>query len=63
MIQDGHDVREMTADEYAQWQQDVADAQAAATIADEKAAALASARAKLAALGLTQTEVAALLGV
>ena len=53
----------MTADEYAQWQQDVADTQAAAAIADEKAAALASARAKLAALGLTETEVAALLGM
>ena len=70
IIQIGEEVREMTDDEYAQWQADnethaaaaaAADAKAAA-VADAKAAALASARAKLAALGLTDAEVAALLG-
>ena len=61
-IQIGDEVREMTDDEYAQWQADNKAHAAAAAAADAKAAALASARAKLAALGLTDVEVAALLG-
>lgn len=67
IIQDGDDVREMTVDEYADWQQLQAEletqAAAQAAAADAQAAALASARTKLAALGLTEAEVAALLGV
>lgn len=63
MIQDGHETREMTAAEYAEWQQLQADLDSQAAAADAKAAALASARTKLAALGLTEAEVAALLGV
>jgi hypothetical protein len=66
IIQVGDTAREMTDAEHAQWQQDAADAQAAeaarAADADVKNTALASARAKLAALGLTDAEVAALLG-
>jgi hypothetical protein len=66
MIKDGDTAREMTAAEHEQWQQDAAAAQTAAAAqaaaADAKAKALASARSKLAALGLTQAEVAALLG-
>ena len=60
-IQIGDEVREMTADEYAQWQADNEALAAAAAAADAKAAALASARTKLAALGLTVDEIAALL--
>ena len=63
MIQDGHDAREMTAAEYAEWQQLQADLEAQAAAADAKAAARVSALTKLAALGLTEAEVAALLGV
>ena len=62
MIQDGHETREMTAAEYAEWQQLQADLDSQAAAADAKAAALASARTKLASLGLTEAEVAALLG-
>jgi hypothetical protein len=61
-IQIGDEVREMTADEYAQWQEDNEAHAATAAAADAKAAAIASARTKLAALGLTDAEVAALLG-
>jgi hypothetical protein len=62
MTQDGDVVREMTAQEYADYQQLLAELEAQAAAADAKAAAFASARAKLAALGLTEAEVAALLG-
>ena len=66
IIQDGHETREMTAAEFAEWQQLQAELKSqmasAAAAADAKAAALASARTKLAALGLTDAEVAALLG-
>lgn len=62
MIQDGHDIREMTAAEYAEWQQLQADVESQAAAADAIASARASARTKLAALGLTEAEVAALLG-
>ena len=60
-IQIGDEVREMTDAEYAQWQQDAADAQAAAAAADDLARARASALAKLSALGLSHDEIAALL--
>jgi len=66
IIHDGETQREMTADEYAEWQalcDDVeAQAQAANAAAADAAAAAASGRAKLAALGLTDAEIAALLG-
>ena len=62
-IQIGNEVREMTAAEYSQWQVDNEAHAAAAAAADAKAAALVSARAKLTALGLTDNEIAALLGV
>jgi hypothetical protein len=61
-VQIGDEVRPMNDAEFAQWQQDAADAQAAADAADAIASARASGRAKLAALGLTETEVAALVG-
>lgn len=62
IIQVDAEVREMTDAEYAQWQIDEkgrADV-AAAVAAQEKARA--SALAKLADLGLTQNEIAALVG-
>lgn len=62
MTQDGDIVREMTAQEHADYQQLQAELEAQAAAAAAKAAALASARTKLAALGLTEAEVAALLG-
>jgi hypothetical protein len=62
IIQIGDKAREMTADEYAQWQADKAEHEATAAAADAKAAAFASARSKLAALGLTDAEIAALIG-
>ena len=62
-VQIGDEVREMTAAEYAQWQADNEAHAIAAAAADAKAAALVSARAKLTALGLTDNEIAALLGV
>ena len=56
----------LSDDEYettiAAWADMKIEQQAAAAAADAKAAALASARTKLAALGLTDAEVAALLG-
>jgi hypothetical protein len=60
-VQIGNEIRPMTDDEYAQWQQDAADAQAVAAAADDVARARASALAKLAALGLSDDEIAALL--
>jgi len=66
IIHDGYEQREMTADEYAEWQAltTEVEAQAAATeqAAADKAAAAASGRTKLAALGLTDDEINALLG-
>lgn len=58
-IQIGDEVRLMTDDEYAQWQTDNAVAQAEAEALEAKAAAKASALAKL---GLTADEAAALFG-
>lgn len=54
--------RPMTDDEVAQWQAESIRAAAVAAAADAKAAAFASARTKLSALGLTDAEVAALVG-
>lgn len=66
IVHDGVQHREMTSSEFAEWQaltKEVADRQAAEIAAVEAvAAAKASARAKLAALGLTEAEVSALLG-
>jgi hypothetical protein len=61
-VQIGDEVRPMTDDEYAQWQKDAADAQAAAAAADDLARARASAILKLAALGLSDDEINALVG-
>lgn len=58
----GNESREMNDDEYAQWQADKQVHEAAAAAADAKAVALASARSKLAALGLSDAEIAALVG-
>lgn len=66
IIYDGETQREMTGAEFAEWQalaEEIAQRKAAQVAAIESvAAAKASARAKLAALGLTDAEVAALLG-
>jgi len=56
------ETREMTADEYADYQKLRSNVAAEAAAADAIASARASARTKLAALGLTEAEVAALLG-
>jgi len=55
-------VRDATPDEAARIEQAHADAEAQAQAVADKAAAVASGRAKLAALGLTDAEIAALLG-
>ncbi len=55
-------VRDATPDEAARIDAQRAELAAQAAAADAKAAALQSARKKLAALGLTEAEVAALLG-
>lgn len=62
IIQIGTDVREMTDAEYAQWQADAEAhaAQAAADAAQQQARK--SALFKLATLGLTEAEIAALIG-
>lgn len=66
IIQIGDDSREMTDAEYAayvEWQNDLAKEQTERDAAEaNKAAAAASGRAKLAALGLTDDEISALLG-
>ena len=62
VVQIGDDQREMTDAEFAQWQADAADATAQQQAAADKAAARASALAKLAELGLTADEIAALVG-
>jgi len=55
-------IRDATPAEAAAFDKMRADAAAQAAAADAKAAALASGRQKLAALGLTDAEIAALLG-
>lgn len=62
MTQDGDTVREMTVEEHAAYKQLQDELTSQVAAADAKAVALASARKKLAALGLTEAEVAALLG-
>ena len=66
IIHDGETEREMTTEEYANWQaltKEVAERKKAEVDALEAAAAAkASAKAKLAALGLTDAEIAALVG-
>ena len=62
-IQVGDEVREMTEAEYAQWQLDQQEAQAQQEAIEAKLAAKESAKAKLAALGLTEDEVNALIGL
>jgi hypothetical protein len=59
-IQIGDEVRPMTNDEFAQWQADNAELALRQAEADAKAAARESALAKLADLGLTAEEIAAL---
>jgi D-alanyl-D-alanine carboxypeptidase len=61
-IQIGDEVREMTDAEYAQWQTDNEAHAAQAAAVEAQAAARASALTKLAELGLTEAEVAAILG-
>jgi len=55
-------IREMTTEEFDQYQLDVANMKAEAALFDAKVAARESAIAKLAALGLTEDEAKALLG-
>lgn len=62
IIHDGYDHREMTKAEHDQWLELVADIEAQAAAADAIAAVKTSARAKLKALGLTDDEIAALVG-
>jgi len=62
LIQIDETVREMTDAEYATYQGAELERQVAAQAAADRAAAAASGRAKLAALGLTDAEIAALLG-
>jgi hypothetical protein len=61
-IQINDEIRNATADEAALIEAQRAEATDMAAAADAKAAALTSARAKLAALGLTADEIAAFLG-
>jgi hypothetical protein len=56
----GNEIRPMTNDEYEQWQIDNAEIATRQAEADAKAAARISALAKLADLGLTAEEIAAL---
>jgi hypothetical protein len=58
-VQIGDEVREMTSEEYAQWQADKIEAQAQA---DAQAVKAAARQAVLDKLGLTADEAAALLG-
>jgi hypothetical protein len=60
LIQIGDEVREMNDDEFAQWQIDNDEIATQQAEADAKAAARESALAKLADLGLTAEEIAAL---
>ncbi len=59
---DGQTLRDMTDDEKIVYENNLANMNAAEEAAKEKIAARVSAVAKLTALGLTQTEVSALLG-
>ena len=61
-IQIGDEVRKMTDAEYAQHEKDADDAAAQQQANTDKAAARSSALAKLAGLGLTNDEIAALVG-
>ena len=61
-IHHGQTERDMTAEEAAQHKKDVADMAAQTAALEAVATAKASALAKLAALGLTDDEIAALLG-
>jgi hypothetical protein len=61
-IFDGTEQRVMTKPEHEQWLEDCAGFEAAAVAADQLAAIRVSALAKLAALGLTDDEIAALVG-
>lgn len=62
LINDGGIEREMTKTEHDEWLQLVSDVQAQAAAVEAAAAAKVSARAKLKALGLTDDEIAALVG-
>lgn len=62
LTQIGDEVREMTDSEYEQWQTDALAAEAVAEELAAKAAARASALAKLSTLGLTEDEIAAVIG-
>ena len=62
MIHDGNEQREMTKAEHDEWLELVADIEARAAAATTIAAAKTSAREKLKALGLTDAEIAALVG-
>jgi len=62
LIQINNEVREMTDAEYAQWQADNAEIAARQQAAIDAAAARVRAIAKLANLGLTNDEIAALVG-
>jgi hypothetical protein len=61
LVQIGDEVREMTDAEHSQWLEDNKVHEAARQAEREKEKARASALAKLAALGLTDDEIAALL--
>ena len=61
IVNDNGNEREMTDAEYAQYQIDAADAVAQQQVAADADAARASAIAKLAGLGLTPDEIAALI--
>jgi hypothetical protein len=61
-IQIGDEVREMTDAEYAQWQLDSETAELIKASALAQAKLRQSALAKLAALGLTEAEISALIG-
>ena len=61
LIQIGDEVREMNDAEYSQYQQDMAAAETERLEMEAAHAARVSALAKLAALGLTEPEIAALL--
>ena len=62
LTQIGNEVREMTDAEYAQWQADAAVAAAQEQAGADAADARASALTKLKVLGLTDDEIAALIG-
>ena len=62
LIQINNEVREMTDAEYAQWQADNAEIAARQQAVIDAAAARVRAIAKLANLGLTNDEIAALVG-